>query len=216
MTNKESLQVADWPDETLIEQVLEGNKRAFEVIIRRHNQRLFRTGMALLQNEVDVEDAMQTAYINAYLHLSKFAGRSSFATWLTRIMINQCLRQQRKRQLTKTLPDTPDNIISMQTPDRELGNKELTRLLENAVEQLPEKYRLVFLLREVEELSVKETAEVLDIEAPNVKTRLNRAKNMLRDHLKGYMKENVYSFHLTRCDRIVAGVFSALDRIPYI
>jgi len=212
MTKKESLQVTDWPDEAVIEQVLEGNKRAFEVIIRRYNQRLFRTGMALLQNEVDVEDAMQTVYINAYLHLSKFAGRSSFATWLTRIMINQCLQQQRKRPLTTMLPDTPDNIISMQTPDRELGNKELTRLLEHAVEQLPEKYRLVFVLREVEELSVRETAEVLDIESSNVKTRLNRAKNMLREHLKGYMKENVYSFHLTRCDKIVAGVLGALDR----
>ena len=214
MTKNEPLPTADWPDETVIEQVLDGNKRAFEVIIRRYNQRLFRTGMALLQNEMDAEDAMQTAYINAYLHLSNFAGRSSFATWLTRIMINECLRQQRKRQLTKTLPDTPDNIISMQTPDRELGNKELTRLLEIAVEQLPEKYRLVFVLREVEELSVRETAEVLDIEASNVKTRLNRAKNMLRDQFKGYMKENVYSFHLTRCDRIVAGVLGALDRIP--
>lgn|GEM_PF-6618943 len=90
------------------------------------------------------------------------------------------------------------------------SNALIGHLLENAVEQLPEKYRLVFVLREVEELSVKETSEILDIEASNVKTRLNRAKNMLREQLKGYMKEHVYSFHLTRCDRIVAGVLNAI------
>jgi RNA polymerase sigma-70 factor (ECF subfamily) len=207
------MQVTGPADEMLVKQVLGGDKKAFEALIRRHNQRLFRTGMALLKNETDVEDAMQTAYINAYLNLSKFEGRSAFATWLTRIMLNQCYEQQRRMALARTPLGTSDNLINMATPDRELGNKELTRMLETAVEQLPENYRLVFMLREVEELSVRETAEVLDIEAANVKTRLNRAKNMLRDHLRGYMKENVYSFHLIRCDKIVAGVFSALDRI---
>lgn len=201
-------------DEMLVGQVLGGDKKAFETLIRRHNLRLFRTGMALLKDETDVEDAMQTAYINAYLNLSKFEGRSAFATWLTRIMLNQCYEQQRRSALARSTVGSADNLIDMETPDRELGNKELTRLLENAVEQLPEKYRLVFVLREVEELSVRETSEVLDIEASNVKTRLNRAKNMLREHLKGYMKENVYAFHLTRCDKIVAGVLGALDRIP--
>jgi len=216
MIHQETKQAAGPTDETLVKQVLGGDKKAFEILIRRHNQLLFRTGMALLKNDTDVEDAMQTAYINAYLNLSKFEGRSAFATWLTRIMLNQCFEQQRRSALARTTLGSADNLVNMQTPDRELGNKELTRLLESAVEQLPEKYRLVFVLREVEELSVRETAEVLDIESSNVKTRLNRAKNMLREHLKGYMKENVYSFHLTRCDQIVAGVFSALDRIPYI
>lgn len=200
-------------DEMLVKQVLGGDKKAFEGLIRRHNQRLFRTGMALLKNETDVEDAMQTAYINAYLNLAKFEGRSSFSTWLTRIMLNQCYEQQRRLALARNTLGAADKLTNMATPEQELGNKELTRLLETAVEQLPGKYRLVFMLREVEELSVKETAEVLDIEASNVKTRLNRAKNMLREHLKGYMKENVYSFHLTRCDKIVASVFSALDHI---
>jgi RNA polymerase sigma factor (sigma-70 family) len=200
---------ADLPDETLIRRVLEGDKRAFEWIIRRHNQRLFRAGMAMLQNDMDVEDAMQTAYINAYLHLADFKHRSSFSTWLTRIMINQCLLQKRKRSQAQA-EATPDNQINMRTPDRELGNKELSSLLENAVEQLPEKYRLVFVLREVEDLSVRETSEVIGIEEANVKTRLNRAKTMLRAQLQGYMKDHLYSFHLTRCDRIVANVFAAL------
>lgn len=207
------MQAAEATDEMLVKLVLGGDKKAFEGLIRRHNQRLFRTGMALLKNETDVEDAMQTAYINAYLNLAKFEGRSSFSTWLTRIMLNQCYEQQRRLALARNTLGAADKLTNMATPEQELGNKELTRLLETAVEQLPGKYRLVFMLREVEELSVKETAEVLDIEASNVKTRLNRAKNMLREHLKGYMKENVYSFHLTRCDKIVASVFSALDHI---
>ena len=157
---------------------------------------------------------MQTAYINAYLHLDKFKNNSSFATWLTRIMINQCLGQIRKTSLIRTNIRSQDNSINMVTPDSELNNKELSALLENAIEQLPEKYRLVFVLREVEDLSVKETSEVLEIAPSNVKTRLNRAKTMLKDHLKGYMKEHVYAFHLTRCDRIVADVLTALKIIP--
>lgn len=214
MLEREPLQAAGLPDEIVIKRILEGDKRSFEIIIRRHNQRLFRTGMAILQNEADVEDAMQTAYINAFLHLADFGNRSAFSTWLTRIMINQCLLQKRKNPSSLPAMDSPDKLINMQTPDRELGNKELTKLLERAVEQLPEKYRLVFVLREVEELSVRETSEVLDIEQSNVKTRLNRAKTMLRSHLSGYMRENVYSFHLTRCDKIVSGVLSSLKIIP--
>jgi RNA polymerase sigma-70 factor (ECF subfamily) len=125
-------------------------------------------------------------------------------------MLNQCLEQKRKNTLAKSRVEAPQTLLHMQTPDHELGNKELTRLLEAAVGQLPEKYRLVFVLREVEELSVKETSEVLSIEPANVKTRLNRAKSMLRGQLQGYMKDHVYSFHLSRCDRVVSAVLAAV------
>lgn len=214
MIHQETLQTNQVPDEVLIRTILDGDKKAFEHIIRRYNQRLFRTGMSILNNEADVEDAMQTAYINAYLHLDQFKNNSSFGTWMTRIMINQCLGQIRKTRLIITDTSLQDNSINMVTPDSELHNKELSALLENAIEKLPEKYRLVFVLREVEDLSVKETAEVLDIAASNVKTRLNRAKTMLKDHLKGYMKEHVYAFHLTRCDCIVNRVLTELKIIP--
>jgi RNA polymerase sigma-70 factor (ECF subfamily) len=210
MTGNEPLQTARPADEVLVEQVLCGDTKAFEALMRKHNQRLFRTGMAILRNETDVEDAMQTAYINAYLHLARFERRSAFSTWLTRIMLNQCLEQKRKNTLAKSRVEAPQTLLHMQTPDHELGNKELTRLLEAAVGQLPEKYRLVFVLREVEELSVKETSEVLSIEPSNVKTRLNRAKSMLRGQLQGYMKDHVYSFHLSRCDRVVSAVLAAV------
>jgi RNA polymerase sigma-70 factor (ECF subfamily) len=159
---------------------------------------------------MEVEDAMQTAYINAYEHLGNFEHRSSFITWLTRIMLNQCYEQQRKSLLSRNNPGQPANFINMKTPANVLVNKELSSILEQAIARLPEKYRLVFVLREIEEMSVKETSAVLNIEALNVKVRLNRAKTMLRENLNGYMKDHVYSFHLSKCDRIVHHVLSYL------
>lgn len=221
MIYQEPLQLRQIPDGRLIDSILAGDKKAFEHLIRRYNQRLFRIGMSLLEQEADVEDAMQTAYINAYLHLGGFRRDSSFGTWLTRIMLNQCLEQKRKDRLIRattaqigTTTAQSDNVMNTRTPGSQLANKELSSLLENAMGRLPERYRLVFVLREVEDLSVKETSEILEIGLSNVKTRLNRAKAMLREDLKGYMKEHVYAFDLQRCDRIVTGVLTALDRTP--
>lgn len=199
------------PDEILIRRILDGEQRAFEYIMRRYNQRLYRTGMSILTDDMEVEEAMQTTYINAYEHLSKFEGRSSVGTWLTRIMINECLaRKKNGMKAKKESAPISENTASKDTPANILANKELSTVLEKAVSQLPDKYRLVFVLREIEDMSVKETSDTLSIEESNVKTRLNRAKNMLRDSLSGYMKDHVYSFHLCRCDRIVNNVFAHL------
>lgn len=190
-------------DIELIDRILSGEKNLFEAIIRRYNQRLYRVGMAILRNETETEDAMQNAYLNAYVHLQSFGRRSAFGTWLTRIMVNECLGQKNKqRNVYQTLQQT-ENVTTMATPAHLLANKELSVLLEDAIAQLPEKYRLVFVLREIEEMSVRETGEALHIEESNVKVRLNRARTMLKKNLNGYMKDNIYSFHLTRCDRIV-------------
>lgn len=200
------------PDAVVIKKILAGEKELFELIIRRYNQRLFRIGMSLLNNDVETEDTMQTAYINAYEHLGQFENRASFGTWLTRIMLNECLAQKKKKQHFCTDADAQfKNHTSMETPDYILSNKELSAVLEASVARLPEKYRLVFVLREIEEMSVKETSETLGIEQSNVKVRLNRAKTMLRDSLNGYMKDHVYNFHLIRCDRIVASVMTRLQ-----
>lgn len=198
------------PDAQLISSILAGEKRLFEVVIRRYNQRLFRIGMSVLNNDAAVEDAMQNAYIKAYEHLHTFQNRSSFSTWLTRIMLNECLMQKKKNERSKNTTQQPENTMTMNTPAHLLINKELGIVLENAIAQLPEKYRLVFVLREVEEMSVKETGEALNIEETNVKVRLNRAKTMLKNNLSGYIKDNVYAFHLTRCDVIVNNVMSYL------
>lgn len=198
------------PDEDLITNILAGEKKQFERIIRKYNERLYRIGISILENETEVEDAMQTAYINAYEHLSGFEKRSSFGTWLTRIMLNQCYEQKRKKRNILTNFERPDNFVSMKTPANELVNKELGSLLEEAIGKLPEKYRLVFVMREVEDMSVRETSVALNIEEPNVKVRLNRAKTMLRENLTGYMKGHIYHFHLKRCDRIVNYVMQHL------
>jgi RNA polymerase sigma-70 factor (ECF subfamily) len=210
MTDKTDIMLNPVPDQELIERIQGGEKRFFEVLIRKYNQRLYRIGMSILANDMETEDAMQAAYINAYEHLSGFEQRSSFGTWLTRIMINQCLEQKRKKKQAPVNFEQTDNVISMTTPLNELVNKELSHVLENAITQLPEKYRLVFVLREIEDMSVRETSATLQIEESNVKVRLNRAKTMLRENLNGYMKDRVYSFHLTRCDRIVNHVMNHL------
>jgi RNA polymerase sigma-70 factor (ECF subfamily) len=210
MTDKTGPILNPVPDQELIERIQGGEKRLFEVLIRKYNQRLYRIGMSILENDMEAEDAMQAAYINAYEHLSGFELRSSFGTWLTRIMLNQCYEQKRKKKHAPVNLEQPDNFISMKTPLNELVNKELSHALENAITQLPEKYRLVFVLREMEDMSVRETSATLHIEESNVKVRLNRAKLMLRENLTGYMKDHVYSFHLTRCDRIVNNVLNHL------
>jgi RNA polymerase sigma factor (sigma-70 family) len=179
--------------------------------MRCYNQRLYRIGMSILNNEQEAEDAMQTAYINAYEHLSSFEERSSLGTWLTRIMLNECLAQKKKKlKLSMNLKKQTGNEINRITPAHVLANKELSSVLENAVNRLPEKYRLVFVLREIEGMSVRQTSETLSIEESNVKARLSRAKTMLRESLEGFMKENVYNFHLSRCDRLVAQVLSRI------
>jgi RNA polymerase sigma factor (sigma-70 family) len=199
------------PESELVERIARGEKDLFEIIIRRYNQRLYRIGMSILNDDQEAEDAMQTAYISAYENLSKFEGRSSFGTWLTRIMLNQCYSQLRKKRNPTLDVDLLEGITSMKTPANILMNKELNQALEDAVSGLPEKYRLVFVLREIEGLSVQETADSLSIEDSNVKVRLNRAKVMLRENLTRYMKGSIYDFHLSRCDRIASRVMEYLN-----
>jgi RNA polymerase sigma-70 factor (ECF subfamily) len=199
------------PDEELIKRIILGEKQLFEIVIRRYNQRLYRIGMSVLDNDQEAEEAMQTAYINAYEHLHQFAYRSAFGTWLTRIMLNQCYKIRRDHVRSLNVPGDSENIINMKTPENVMANKELSQALENAVRQLPEKYRLVFVLREMEDLSVRETAEIAGIQASNVKVRLNRAKTMLRESLNNYMKDSIYQFHLSRCDRMVSHVMGHLQ-----
>ncbi|HWB93229.1 MAG TPA: RNA polymerase sigma factor [Puia sp.] len=203
-----SILIQDTDDE-LIKRVVAGEKELFEVIVRRYNQRLFRIGMAILGDDMETEEAMQAAYINAYEHLVQFEFRAAFGTWLTRIMLNQCYKAKRDQTRVATIiPQDSENLINMKTPENVMASKELSQVLENAISQLPEKYRLVFVLREIEDLSVRETAEIAGIETSNVKVRLNRAKTMLRENLTGYIKGAVFPFHLTRCDRIVEGVMA--------
>jgi RNA polymerase sigma factor (sigma-70 family) len=200
-------------DSRIISQILAGEKKLFELLMRRHNRGLFRIGMAIMSNDTDVEDIMQTAYIHAYEHLADFNHRSAFGTWLKRIFINECLLQLKRRKRTVNL-DFIQLAEAKGSPMDRIINKELGNALEHALLEVPEKYRIVFVLREMENMSITETSEILNLTETNTKVRLNRAKTMLRQQInqyyKGYHGEAVFPFHLSRCDRIVGLVFQRL------
>jgi RNA polymerase sigma factor (sigma-70 family) len=206
-------------DTELINRILNGEKELYAQGMRRYNQRLYKIGISILNDDAEVEDAMQVAYINAYEHLGKFSFKSSFATWLTRILINECLlRQKRKGKFMTINADQMDNDHAAwqpretRTPATQVLNTELKTILENAIRQLPEIYRTVFVMREIEHMNIAETRECLDISEDNVKVRLNRAKAMLRNLLyQSYQPEDLLQFHLSRCDKMVERVMSAIN-----
>jgi RNA polymerase sigma factor (sigma-70 family) len=200
------------PDGVLVNRILLGEKHLFEIIIKKYNQRLYRVCMAILHDDDEAEDMMQTAYIKAYENLNRFEGRANFSTWLTRIAINECLMRLKKRKKIIQLDNSISELqIENRHPMSAFINKELKEILEKAIAGLPEKYRIVFMLREIEGMNVEETTECLAISEANVKVRLNRAKEMLRESLTDYVQaEDLYSFHLTRCDRVRQNVMEAI------
>lgn len=212
-------------DEAVIRRVMAGDKASYEQIMRKYNRRLYRIVRSYLQDEDEIEDVIQDAYIRAYEQLSRFEGRSSFSTWLIRIAINEALARVRHRsRLQPILPEISDGTNSAEetsirlsnheTPLGTLMNAELKEILEQAVDRLPEKYKSVFLMREVEGMSIAETSDSLAISEGNVKVRLNRAKEMLRETISDfYHADDVFHFDLRRCDRIVRNVMERLERV---
>jgi RNA polymerase sigma-70 factor (ECF subfamily) len=213
---------AELSDAAIVERVRGGDAGLYEILVRRHNQRLYRTIRAILRNDRDVEDVMQQAYVDAYLHLEQFRGQAQFATWLTRIAVNRAIRSGRsqRRQLELVTPEGEVDVASERTPaqgldpEHEAYGRELRTVLEPLIDELPDAFRLVFVLREVEGLSTAETAASLSVNEDTVKTRLHRAKRLLRQRLEralGPAATEVYPFHLSRCDRVVAGVMARIS-----
>jgi len=206
-------------DDEIITRILHGEKDLYSLIVRRYNQRLYRVGMSIINDDAEVEDAMQVANINAYENLGKFAFKSSFPTWLTRILINECLLRLRKRKKSISMND--ENIENVMKQNKELHtpvsatvNSELRSILNDAIGKLPEIYRSVFVMREIENMNIAETKECLNISEVNVKVRLNRAKALLRDILSAqYSKEDILHFHLSRCDRMVEKVMTGISNL---
>lgn len=218
--NKEGIPTSEsLNDEEIIARILNGEKDLYSIIVRRYNQRLYRVGISMINDDTEVEDAMQVAYINAYENLGKFAFRSTFPTWLTRIFINECLLRLRKRKKSISMNDeNMENVMRQdkepQTPVTTAVNSELRSILNDAIRQLPETYRTVFVMREIEKMNIAETKECLNISEVNVKVRLNRAKAMLRDILSAqYSKDDILHFHLNRCDRMVDTVMKSIRDI---
>jgi RNA polymerase sigma-70 factor (ECF subfamily) len=159
---------------------------------------------------------MQDTYVRAYNHLAQFEGRSSFPTWLTRIAVNESLQRKKKRQLMDQM-DGEDHIMELaalgDSPEQSYGRQEITGILENAIAALPEAYRAVYMLREVEEMSTEEAAEALELSEENVRIRLHRARGLLKKFMMekaGMAARHAYPFHLSRCDRVVANVFAKI------
>jgi RNA polymerase sigma-70 factor (ECF subfamily) len=190
-------------------------------LVRRYNQRLYRVAVSVIDDEAEAEDAMQVAYIKAFENLKKFEYKSAFSTWLTRILINECLLRTKKRNQSLSMNDDMiENELQRrfarnpQTPLTSVVNSELKKVLENAICQLPEKYKTVFVMRELENMSVAETRECLNISEVNVKVRLNRAKAMLRSSITSlYQKEDLLDFHLTRCNRMTENVMREIEKL---
>ncbi len=214
----------DWTDEHVVERVLGGESALYELLMRRHNQRVYRVARSILRDDAEAEDVMQDAYVRAYQNLSSFEGRAKFSTWLTRIAVHEAIARSRKRSRFQSL-DNPDPsngdvmnsaISSCPSPERETYDRELSAVIEKAVLSLPDEYRLVFVLRDVEGLSTEETAQSLDLTQENVKVRLHRAHAKLRKQLYaavGATAARCFQFHAVRCDRVVKGVFNRLHEL---
>lgn len=204
------------------------DEAAFETVMRRYNGRLFRVARSILKDDSEAEDALQEAYLAAYQHIAEFRGGAKLSTWLTRIVINQALgrlRKQKRAGVIVLFADRPCNEANeeesamaqaeTESPESATLRAEVRRLLEQKIDALPAAFSTVFILREVEELTVAETAECLSIPDATVRTRLFRAKAMLRESLAlefGLETANVYGFAGERCDRIVRAVLDRLRR----
>ena len=214
-----SAQFGTLPDEEIARRVRAGETALYEILMRRYNQRLYRVARAILHNDAEAEDVMQDAYVRAYEHLDQFAGRAPFAAWLTRIAVHEALARLRLRNRSQPLEDVEGEAavnIASSTPDPEqnTGTTEVRALLEEAVLSLPENYRIVVMLRDVEEMTTAETAAALDLSEDNVKVRLHRGHGMVRNWLLervGTHAREAFPFMGARCNSVVESVLRRLN-----
>ena len=204
-------------DDEIVRRIVDGDAALFELLMRRHNQKIYRAVRAILRTDDGAEDVMQQAYLNAYQHLEQFAGDAKFSTWLTRIAVNEALGRKRKgeREVGEGEESVMISLVESSTPDPEqqANASELRTLLEREVTALPSSFRIVVVMRDVEGLSTAETAEVLGISEDLVKQRLHRGRTMLRDNLvrrAGVTLESAFVFGNHRCDRVVANVMARI------
>lgn len=211
-------------DDLIISRILLGKRDYYEILIRRYNGLFYKTARGILSDEEDIEDVMQEAYIRGFEKLHQFRKEARFSTWLGRIVINCALQH-----LNSLKKKSHVSIDSLQWEERESlmddgmdeGNPQvgenLKKVLESAIGHLPSKYRVVFILREVEQISVADTAAILEISEENVKIRLHRAKNMLKDILRTEGDSlDLFNFHASRCVQIASRVMVHVNsRIIY-
>jgi RNA polymerase sigma-70 factor, ECF subfamily len=210
-------------DEEVVRRVRAGETALYEILMRRHNQRLYRAARAILGNEGEAEEVMQEAYVRAYIHLEQFDGRAKFSTWLTKIAVHEALARARKRRKIVEIDATPGSTegpMSLQSkepsPEQEVLTHTMRIVLEAAIDKLPDTYRSVFMLREIEGMNTAETAQCLDIGEDAVKVRLHRARALMRKDIyaqTGAASTEAFQFLGHRCDRMVAVVLERISSL---
>lgn len=207
-------------DAALAVRAASGDERAFEHIMRKHNRLLFRTARSILKNDTEAEDALQEAYLRAWRGLGSFRSDARLSTWLVRIVINEALGRLRHRRTEVLAIDSTIDLADLREgnpddrPDRVAMRSEMRAMMEACIDTLPEAFRTVFILRAVEEMSVDEVAEAMELPQATVRTRFFRARGLLREGLArnvDHALADAFSFAGTRCDRIVAYVMTKLQ-----
>jgi RNA polymerase sigma-70 factor, ECF subfamily len=214
------------PDSEVVRRVRGGESALFEILMRRHNQRMYRVARSVVNDEAEVEDVMQQAYINAFTHLHQFEERAQFSTWMTRITLNEAFARRRSMHRSASVAADARPVVgldhgaymdtirsSQPDPERQAFAGELQKVLEEAVDALPETYRTVFVLRDIEGLSTAETGDGLGLGEEAVKTRLHRARAMIRRSVTvrlGTVAAGAFEFRAPRCNRVVANVLAVV------
>jgi len=212
-------------DLSIATRVAAGDRAAFALLMRRHNQRLYRLARAVLRDDAEAEDALQDAYLHAYRSIGEFRGEAALATWLSRLVLNECLgrvRRTARRQnvvpiVSADAQPEADSIAAdtPERPDMTVARAQMRKLLEQKLDELPESFRAIFILRSVEEMSVEETAACLGVREATVRSRHFRAKSLLREALAQEIdlaERDVFEFGGRHCDGLVERVLSELGR----
>jgi RNA polymerase sigma-70 factor (ECF subfamily) len=204
-------------DGEIVKRVLAGDTGLFELLIRRHDQRVYRTARAIVRNEADADDITQETYLRAFQHLSQFEGRAKFSTWLLRIAIREALARYRENARFEDLDEIAESEMlaadPRSSPEQMLARGEIREVVQRAIDELPPTLRTVLMLREIEGMTTAEAAEVLEISEDNVNVRLHRAKAKLREKLierAGEEGPHLFLFEAPRCERLVRRVFEQI------
>jgi len=213
-------------DADIVRSVREGNLNSYGSLMRRHNQRMYRIARSIVIDDDAAMDVVQEAYIKAFARIAEFRGPDSFCAWLASITRNEALMHLRRKKTIKIIPEkelpsgatesrAAQHINAPALPDASVANDQLREMLEKNIDRLPEDFRVVFVLRAVELLTVRETANLLDIKEETVKTRHFRAKSLLREYIQEYLDAaglSIYEFGHARCDAVLINVLTRLRR----
>ncbi|HWK87490.1 MAG TPA: RNA polymerase sigma factor [Xanthobacteraceae bacterium] len=208
----------------LAQRSLARDDQAFRIIMSRYNRRLYRIARGIVRNDSDAEDVVQEAYVKAFMHLADFRGEASLATWLSRITINEALGRLRRKRTRKEVAQIDDQrtqaeiipfpqMTTQEDPEKTMAQRQILQLVEQATDNLPENFRLVFITRVIEGMNVEETAEILGIPPETVKTRLHRARKLVREQLDkqiGPVLMDAFPFAGKRCERVTEAVLRRL------